>query len=396
MAKQIVMEGFSLSSGITTETGVREMQRKIGTTVDGVWGPKTQNAYDKFLVQQAKGWQNAPSSKRFASKGEVDYAKTIYGLSLGVGKSDAGSHVIAGYQTPQGVNTAADVKRIQTQLGVRADGIWGKETDGAYRRWSTANQQMNNRKEETASLTGQGSKADSSEETSGRSENSRFWQDGLTKGTVPSLTYISPTQKSITGIGLSKYVPGKRQVIRDFRLEGDSSLFYLDRPHLVDGKDLSYHINQKALPNFNSKQSARANALDEKIISKGVYDTFGDFNKVVKTAKIGGAALTAVGVALDIYDVGTAVYADLNDADKKIGKKTAAAAGGAVLGWAGGALGAKAGAMGGAAIGTAILPGLGTVIGGFVGGLVGGIAGSIAGRGVSNTVVDAIDWEEDR
>jgi len=28
--------------------------------------------------------------------------------------------------------------------------------------------------------------------------------------------------------------------------------------------------------------------------------------------------------------------------------------------------------------------------------LVGGIAGSIAGRGVSNTVVDAIDWEEDR
>ena len=108
MAKQIVMEGFSLPNGITTEAGGREMQRKNGTTVDGVWGPKTQNAYDKFLVQQAKGWQNAPTSKRVASKGEVDYAKTIYGLSLGVGKSDAGSHVMAGYQTPAGVNTADD------------------------------------------------------------------------------------------------------------------------------------------------------------------------------------------------------------------------------------------------------------------------------------------------
>ena len=38
-----------------------------------------------------------------------------------------------GYTPPEGVNSASKVKEYQRQLGVKADGIWGPDTDAAYR-----------------------------------------------------------------------------------------------------------------------------------------------------------------------------------------------------------------------------------------------------------------------
>ncbi len=38
-----------------------------------------------------------------------------------------------GYAPPEGVNSASKVKDYQRQLGVKADGVWGPNTDAAYR-----------------------------------------------------------------------------------------------------------------------------------------------------------------------------------------------------------------------------------------------------------------------
>jgi len=72
-----------------------------------------------------------------------------------------------------------------------------------------------------------------------------------------------------------------------------------------------------------------------------------------------------IGIALDALELGTTIYDDLTDADKKLGKKTVSTA--ASIGglWGGSLGGAKLGAMGGAAAGTFLipLPGAGTAIG---------------------------------
>ena len=40
------------------------------------------------------------------------------------------ARVLSGYTLPEGVN---DIKAVQRQLGVTADGIWGPKTDAAYK-----------------------------------------------------------------------------------------------------------------------------------------------------------------------------------------------------------------------------------------------------------------------
>ena len=230
--------------------------------------------------------------------------------------------------------------------------------------------------------------------------------DSVTKGLSPSLAVINPmdTYKDFFNrtIGQKKsptFKPvvnrnGVHSIVyRDMPLK-DKTVFRVDRPHEIDGKAIGTHLNVKAPQESTRLAKHLASKLNDKEISKPLYDAVGDFDKLKKVGKVGGKALAIVGFALDAYDVATAVSADLTDSDEKLGKKTAAAVGGAALSWVGAAAGAKLGAMGGAAIGTLILPGLGTVIGGFIGGLAGGIIGGAAGRGTSDYIVDQIHWEE--
>lgn len=49
------------------------------------------------------------------------------------------SYYLKGYTTPDGVNSRADVRQWQEKLGVKADGIWGPNTQAAYESYSSAN-----------------------------------------------------------------------------------------------------------------------------------------------------------------------------------------------------------------------------------------------------------------
>ena len=46
----------------------------------------------------------------------------------------ATKYTSSGYSTPSGISSRDDVKAIQQQLGVKADGIWGPQTQAAYDR----------------------------------------------------------------------------------------------------------------------------------------------------------------------------------------------------------------------------------------------------------------------
>ncbi len=107
-----------------------------------------------------------------------------------------------------------------------------------------------------------------------------------------------------------------------------------------------------------------------------------------KPVRIGGRVLLVAGVVLDTLELCSAIEADLNDVDKKLGKKTVSTT--AQIGgrWAIGWAGAEAGSYGGAALGTMILPGIGTVVGGVIGGVVLGIAGAFAGDALGEWIVD--------
>ena len=93
-------------------------------------------------------------------------------------------------------------------------------------------------------------------------------------------------------------------------------------------------------------------------------------------------------------EAGNAIIDDLNDADKKIGKKSGMAVAKIGSRWAGAAIGAKVGAVAVAGIGTAVLPGLGTAIGGTIGAVVFGIAGSYGGEKIADYVIDVTEMEK--
>lgn len=52
--------GYTAPAGVNSREQVRQMQRQLGVTADGLWGPKTQAAYEKSQQQNmANGYQQA-------------------------------------------------------------------------------------------------------------------------------------------------------------------------------------------------------------------------------------------------------------------------------------------------------------------------------------------------
>ncbi len=124
MAK-FVLAGYETPKGINNAASVKTMQQKLGVTADGIWGPKTEAAYQKFLVQETANnfignFTNATPQEK--------YEAAAYKESWGV----QNAHTTKGYSAPNGISNAAQVREAQKLLGVAADGIWGPNTQAAY------------------------------------------------------------------------------------------------------------------------------------------------------------------------------------------------------------------------------------------------------------------------
>lgn len=91
--------------GDATTAGVKAMQQELGVTPDGIYGPETHAAL------KGKGKYIAV---------EIQTALAEYGYYTGA------------IDGTYGVETTAAVKKLQTDLGVTADGRFGPETAAAF------------------------------------------------------------------------------------------------------------------------------------------------------------------------------------------------------------------------------------------------------------------------
>ncbi len=216
----------------------------------------------------------------------------------------------------------------------------------------------------------------------------------LAKGAVPSLSYIDPLQSEYTGVGVRTPVnklSGQQQL---YDIDSHWRLFEVDAENISGQKGVfemgDPHFNLRAAKDAPASHKIFAQQYNHYPATEAQYNVFHNFDEIIGASKKVGKAMGCIGLALDAFEMGEAIYVDLNDMDQSLGKTTLKTAVGIGSSWGGAAVGAKVGAMGGAAVGTVLIPvpGVGTAIGGFIGGTVGGIAGSIGARKLGELIVD--------
>lgn len=139
-------------AGIRNASDVKRKQKELGVKVDGIWGPETQAAYIRQAasagIPGSKGTGSYSAPKGVDSVGQIKQIQKQLGVKIdGIwGKNtqaaweaayptvsnQTSNYVVKGYATPVGVNSAADVRNIQKDLGVAQDGIWGAKTQAAW------------------------------------------------------------------------------------------------------------------------------------------------------------------------------------------------------------------------------------------------------------------------
>lgn len=162
------VKGYTPPAGIKSTEDVKREQRRLGVKADGIWGPNTQAAYDK---QSTSFKQYGTSSKKTYSppKG-IDSVSEIKDVQRRLGvtvdgiwgkKTDAAwNNMRSGgnksinltfttsnynakqdnndslskpnYSAPKGIDSVEEIMQTQRRLGVTVDGVWGNETQSAW------------------------------------------------------------------------------------------------------------------------------------------------------------------------------------------------------------------------------------------------------------------------
>ena len=122
------------------------------------------------------------------------------------------SYYMNGYTPPEGVNSASKVKEYQRQLGVKADGIWGPNTQAAYERYANA---------------------------SSMSKFQEYYDTILGALSVPSISVSVPSKEDISG-----YLrPGVDLAISKRRAAGETAKAELDADAVSRGMGASTYVS---------------------------------------------------------------------------------------------------------------------------------------------------------
>lgn len=163
-------------------------------------------------------------------------------------------------------------------------------------------------------------------------------------------------------------------------LQGMGGLGRLPLPLPVYVVNDRMSLTDKALSDLTGGKAAAKTTTAPQKSTPGSASRPGKAGRILGMAGRGGAALAAVGGAVQLGD------AIINDAP-------AEDIGGAAGSMVGGAAGAWAGAAAGAALGS-ILPGIGTAIGGAVGAIIGSLGGSEAGDSLGRMIANAFNNQD--
>lgn len=336
-------------------------------------------------------------------------------------------YVLDGYTTPAGVTDAEGVKKVQQMLGVKADGVWGPQTQRAYNARMDGisepdypNNEKNARMRDVSPAYNFGgsqyknilgisdpyfSGGDSfvayadylNERAQRNKENNGPTMADLRLTEQRLLKQSESRKKQEELITYPVYQPSETQVVP----YGNSEAVTIPAYPVYSYVTMPYETRNtwdipQATQSFQQINTAygyvdKGNAVSAPPTIPALNT--GNF----EIGKMGGTAMSAIGNAIDAYNILGAVSSDLNDDDKRLGKKTVSAVSETFWSSLGGALGTSVGVAGGAAIGTLIFPGLGTLagaIGGALFGMLAGELGSWAGKNTSDYIVDAFDWKE--
>lgn len=105
------LEGYTTPNGVDSSEKVKKIQSVLGVRQDGIWGPKTQAAWD------SQGHESSTTPQNSATNQPAQL------------RSD---YFVEGYTPPSGVIDRHMVRSIQSNLGVKQDGVWGSQTQAAW------------------------------------------------------------------------------------------------------------------------------------------------------------------------------------------------------------------------------------------------------------------------
>jgi len=104
-------------------------------------------------------------------------------------------YYLSGYTPPEGVNSASKVKEYQRSLGVKVDGIWGPDTDAAYR----ASQQAAQSQSGSRFNWGPDPSTPAAPAGDGGLFN-QYYNSILSSLTVPTVTVDTPSRQEVSGM----------------------------------------------------------------------------------------------------------------------------------------------------------------------------------------------------
>ena len=138
---------YSAPKGIDSVEEIKQTQRHLGVTVDGVWGSETQNAWNAMRSGGKQSIFTAP--KGINTEKEIKQTQQRLGVSeSGIwdrstndawetmrsgGKISESKYTAKGFTAPEGVDSSTDVRNIQKVLGVKQSGIWDATTQSAWK-----------------------------------------------------------------------------------------------------------------------------------------------------------------------------------------------------------------------------------------------------------------------
>ena len=108
-------KSYSPPKGIDSASELKDMQRRLGVTVDGIWGRETDAA-----------WNNM----RSGGNKSINLTFTTSNDSAKQDNNDSFSK--PNYSAPKGIDSVEEIKQTQRRLGVTVDGVWGNETQSAW------------------------------------------------------------------------------------------------------------------------------------------------------------------------------------------------------------------------------------------------------------------------
>ena len=208
------------------------------------------------------------------------------------------SYYMDGYAPPQGVNSASKVKEYQRQLGVKVDGIWGPDTDAAYRA-SIAQQQS------APQNTGGFTWGDS-----GRDQTFDGYYNAIKSSlSVPTVTVKTPSKEEVSSMWSSILRPGVDAAIEKRNEAAQQDMAELDADAVSRGMGGSSFVTSVKAREMEEAQEdiSDMEAQYGAVLAERIYDTLSKYDQMSLSAQqynadaAASAAKTALSMASDWY-----------------------------------------------------------------------------------------------